>query len=38
MNRAARILLVDDDLSLQRALAPLLRSRGYEVDVAGTGG
>jgi len=37
MNRAARILLVDDDLSVQRALAPLLRSRGYEVDVAGTG-
>jgi len=37
MNCAARILLVDDDLSIQRALAPLLRSRGYEVDVAGTG-
>ena len=37
MNRTARILLVDDDVSIQRALAPLLRSRGYEVDVAGTG-
>jgi two-component system KDP operon response regulator KdpE len=37
MNRAARILLVDDEVSIQRAVAPLLRSRGYEVDVAGTG-
>ena len=37
MNRAARILLVDDDVSIQRAVAPLLRSRGYEVDVVGTG-
>jgi two-component system, OmpR family, KDP operon response regulator KdpE len=34
----ARILLVDDELSIQRTLAPLLRSRGYDVDVAGTGG
>jgi two-component system, OmpR family, KDP operon response regulator KdpE len=34
---AARILLVDDEVSIQRTLAPLLRSRGYEVDVAGTG-
>jgi two-component system KDP operon response regulator KdpE len=33
----ARILLVDDEVSIQRAVAPLLRSRGYEVDVAGTG-
>jgi len=38
MTRAARILLVDDEVSIQRAVAPLLRSRGYEVDVAGTGG
>ena len=38
MNRPARILLVDDELAIQRAIAPLLRSRGYEVDVAGTGG
>jgi two-component system KDP operon response regulator KdpE len=37
VTRAARILLVDDEVSIQRALAPLLRSRGYEVDVAGTG-
>jgi len=33
----ARILLVDDELSIQRTLAPLLRSRGYDVEVAGTG-
>ncbi len=37
MTRAARILLVDDEVPIQRAVAPLLRSRGYDVDVAGTG-
>ena len=37
MTRAARILLVDDEVSIQRALAPLLRSRGYDVEVAGSG-
>ncbi len=37
MTRAARILLVDDEVPIQRALAPLLRSRGYEIDVCGTG-
>jgi len=37
VNRAARILLVDDEVSIQRAVAPLLRSRGYEVEVVGTG-
>ena len=37
MSRAARILLVDDDVSIQRAVAPLLRSRGYHVDVVSTG-
>jgi two-component system KDP operon response regulator KdpE len=37
MSRKERILLVDDDVSIQRAVAPLLRSRGYEVDVVGTG-
>ena len=37
MNRTARILLVDDDVSIQRAVAPLLRSRGYRVDVVSTG-
>jgi two-component system KDP operon response regulator KdpE len=38
MARAARILLVDDEVSIQRAVAPLLRARGYDVDVVGTGG
>jgi two-component system KDP operon response regulator KdpE len=37
MSQPARILLVDDELSIQRAVAPLLRSRGYDVDVAATG-
>jgi two-component system KDP operon response regulator KdpE len=37
VTRKERILLVDDDVSIQRAVAPLLRSRGYEVDVVGTG-
>jgi len=37
MNQAARILLVDDEPAIQRALGPLLRSRGYEVEIAGTG-
>jgi two-component system, OmpR family, KDP operon response regulator KdpE len=37
VTRTMRILLVDDDVSIQRAIAPLLRSRGYEVDVVGTG-
>ena len=37
MNRPQRILLVDDEVAIQRAVAPLLRSRGYEVDVVGTG-
>ena len=36
MTKPARILLVDDETTIQRALAPLLRSRGYDVDVAGT--
>ncbi|MCX6550992.1 MAG: response regulator transcription factor [Acidobacteria bacterium] len=37
MTQPAHILLVDDEVSLQRTMAPLLRSRGYEVSVAGTG-
>jgi two-component system, OmpR family, KDP operon response regulator KdpE len=37
VTRPAQILLVDDELSIQRAMAPLLRSRGYGVTVAGTG-
>jgi two-component system, OmpR family, KDP operon response regulator KdpE len=32
-----RILLVDDETAIQRAVGPLLRSRGYEVTIAGTG-
>ena len=37
MTRPVQILLVDDEVSIQRAMAPLLRSRGYLVTVAGTG-
>jgi two-component system KDP operon response regulator KdpE len=37
VNRPAQILLVDDEVSIQRAMAPLLRSRGYGVMVASTG-
>jgi two-component system, OmpR family, KDP operon response regulator KdpE len=37
VTQSARILLVDDEVSIQRTLAPLLRSRGYDVDVAATG-
>jgi two-component system, OmpR family, KDP operon response regulator KdpE len=36
MSRPSRILLVDDEMSIQRALVPLLRSRGYEVEAAST--
>ncbi len=36
MTRASRILLVDDETSIQRALVPLLRSRGYEIEAAST--
>src|SRR5512132_2758244 len=37
MTNTPRILLVDDEIAIQRTVAPLLRSRGYEVEVAGTG-
>jgi two-component system KDP operon response regulator KdpE len=37
MTRSSRILLVDDEMSIQRTVVPLLRSRGYEVDAATTG-
>jgi two-component system, OmpR family, KDP operon response regulator KdpE len=33
----ARILIVDDEPSIVKAMAPLLRSRGYDVEVAATG-
>jgi two-component system KDP operon response regulator KdpE len=36
MTHRARILLVDDEVAIQRAVSPLLRARGYELDVAGT--
>jgi two-component system KDP operon response regulator KdpE len=32
-----RILLVDDETAIQRAVGPLLRGRGYDVEIAGTG-
>jgi len=34
MVRAARVLVVDDELSIQRGLIPLLRSRGYQAERA----
>ena len=37
MTAAPQILLVDDELPIQRAMLPLLRSRGYGVAVAGSG-
>lgn len=37
MTPPVRILLVDDEVAIQRTVGPLLRSRGYEVDVVGTG-
>jgi two-component system KDP operon response regulator KdpE len=37
VTRPATILLVDDEISIQRAMAPLLRSRGYAVNVAASG-
>jgi two-component system KDP operon response regulator KdpE len=37
MVHRSRILLVDDEAAIQRALGPLLRSRGYDVEIAGTG-
>lgn len=37
MTGEARILLVDDEVSIQRAVGPLLKSRGYIVESASTG-
>ena len=37
MTQQPRILLVDDEAAIQRALGPLLRARGYEVDAARSG-
>jgi two-component system KDP operon response regulator KdpE len=36
MTHRPRILLVDDEVAIQRAIGPLLRARGYELDTAGT--
>jgi two-component system KDP operon response regulator KdpE len=36
MKHQPRILLVDDEVAIQRAVGPLLRARGYELDTAGT--
>jgi two-component system KDP operon response regulator KdpE len=38
MTERPRILLVDDEVGIQRAVGPLLRARGYDVEVAATGG
>ena len=37
MTNPAKILLVDDEIAIQRTTGPLLRSRGYDVEVVGTG-
>ncbi|HEX2341268.1 MAG TPA: response regulator transcription factor [Vicinamibacterales bacterium] len=37
MTGSARILIVDDEPSILKAMAPLLRSRGYDVETAATG-
>jgi two-component system KDP operon response regulator KdpE len=37
MTSQPRILLVDVETSIQRAVGPLLRARGYLVEIAGTG-
>jgi two-component system KDP operon response regulator KdpE len=37
MTQQKRVLLVDDEVSIQRSLSSLLRSRGYVVDVAPSG-
>ena len=37
MTQQPRILLVDDEPAIQRSVGLLLRARGYEVQIAGTG-
>jgi two-component system, OmpR family, KDP operon response regulator KdpE len=37
VTRPGQILFVDDELAIQRAMAPLLRARGYAVTLASTG-
>jgi two-component system KDP operon response regulator KdpE len=36
MTHHVRILLVDDEVAIQRAVGPLLRARGYDLDLAGS--
>jgi two-component system KDP operon response regulator KdpE len=38
MTQSPRILLVDDEPAIQRSVGLLLRARGYDVQIAGTGG
>jgi two-component system KDP operon response regulator KdpE len=37
MTQQPRILLVDDEPAIQRSVGLLLRARGYDVQIAGTG-
>ncbi len=37
MMSSARILLVDDEIAIQRSLGPLLRTHGYDVEMASAG-
>ena len=37
MTYHSRILLVDDEAAIQKSVGPLLRSKGYDVEVAGSG-
>ena len=37
MTATPRILLVDDEIAIQRSLGPLLRTHGYEVEMASAG-
>jgi two-component system KDP operon response regulator KdpE len=37
MTSPARILLVDDEAAIQKTVGPLLRARGYDVEIASTG-
>jgi two-component system KDP operon response regulator KdpE len=37
MTQQKRILLIDDEVSIQRSLSSLLRSHGYAVDIAASG-
>ena len=37
MTATPRILLVDDEIAIQRSLGPLLRTHGYDVEMASAG-